>query len=273
MRLPDQYLQVFSSLAAGVYLSDRSLWIFLWTLSLTSFSITAAMLNELTDRNDSDKYSWNHKVHVGDENFSMPIVWTLFLLFALLGLWLSYLSGLFGWGIVFFVLGLLYSIEPIRLKKWPIVDVLCLVAVWWGIPFLAPVSLFTEWEPSFLLFLLSFGFLSWSTFLPYVLADFEADKKAKFLSTHVIMGVSGSLLFGLILTILGIISYVISGIYMTQMWTAVEMFFAIYAVYKYVLWIKMKKQSDQISSFRDYVRFLKPLSRLLVPYMLLFYIF
>jgi 4-hydroxybenzoate polyprenyltransferase len=231
------------------------------------------MLNELTDRNDSDKYSWNQKVHVGDENFSLPIVWTLFLLFALLGLWLSYLSGLFGWGIVFFLLSLLYSLEPIRLKKWPVVDVLSLVAAWWAIPFIAPISVFRPWDTSFLLFFISYCLLAWSTFLPYVLADFEADRKAKLLSTHVIMGISGSLIFGLVLTLLGIILYIVSGIFPAHMWTIVMMLFGVYAAYKYVMWIKIKKQSDQISSFRNYVRFLKPLSRLLVPYMLLFYIF
>lgn len=110
--------------------------VFIWILASTLISITAFIANELTDKNDVDKYSWNN-IHIKDGNqLSYWIVSIIFITFSIIGLFLSSSIGLFNWGLLMYVTGLMYSLKPIRLKARPVWDILTQLMVWLFIPFI-----------------------------------------------------------------------------------------------------------------------------------------
>lgn len=271
LRLEDQYLQFISALAAGVYLGSGDWLIFWWAIASTFLSFTAFIINEITDRHDSDKYSWN-PVHVGRGSLNMRVVGSMFLIFSVSGLVMSYRLGFLWWGLAIYVLGILYSLEPIRLKRRFGLDVAAQLCVWWILPFLAPV--WAHGNHAVILSIVIIGsFLVWPIFFPYQLSDFVADQKAGFQNTHIQLGMFASLQFGYWLGIIGLILFGVFRMYILAWWMTPLVFMCFASLFLYRHWMRMSSVADQTSSMRQYVGFMKPLTQLLVPYFLILWFF
>ena len=94
LRLPDQYIQFAAGIAAGMLLGSREPRILWWAVATIFLAIPAYMVNELVDRKDTDRYSWNpiHK-KLQSDTYSIPIVGALFALSTAVGLLMSVLLG------------------------------------------------------------------------------------------------------------------------------------------------------------------------------------
>lgn len=271
LRLEDQYLQFFIAIASGVFLRSRDNMIILWALAVTFFSFVAAIVNELTDQKDTDKHTWN-PIHIKTEDRFTPLVICLMVvIFSVIGLILSYFTGLFWWGIAELVLGILYSLKPIRFKSKFGLDILAQACVFIIIPFIAPIALYHHG-------ILPWGLIFTMTCLviasafPYQLADFSADLKAGLKGTHVVIGMKNSLLFGLSLSIAGLILFFIFSLDKSEPWLWALAGFTIYSLYRYLSWIKMSSLARQTASMQHFVKRVKPWSQLLVPYFLCLFI-
>ena len=270
LRLQDQYIQFGTAFAAGLYLNIRDWRIFYWAISSTCISITAFMVNELTDRKDVDIYSWN-AIHIGkDVKFNNLVLTFIFVTLSLTGLYIAYLISLFWWGLTMYIIGLSYSLKPIRLKGKFILDILSQLAVWLIIPFLAPISLYTDLITT-APFILIFALIYWSICFPYQLADFTADLKSGIRPTHVVLGMRNSLIFGAILAILGIYFYFKLNIYLNYPWSIVFLALTCYLLYLYIKWLGLNKIANQIKSMQKDILIIKPLTQLLVPYLVIWY--
>ncbi|OGK19410.1 hypothetical protein A2866_01725 [Candidatus Roizmanbacteria bacterium RIFCSPHIGHO2_01_FULL_39_8] len=224
------------------------------------------MVNELVDREDTDKYSWN-PVHIGkNTRLNMKIVGFLFFLFTILGLLFSYLAGFFWWGILLWIIGIMYSLKPVRLKARFGLDILAQISCAIFIPFLAPISTLGNLRNT-LVFTLILSLMLWSVVFPYQLADYEADVRAGLKSTHVVLGMKNSLIFGFFLVVGSVSSYVMLRFF-NYSWSIFLVLLAIFSAAMYLHWYRMKSQKKQQESMQSYVRIVKPLSQILPFYFL-----
>lgn len=265
LRLPDQYIQFGAAVGSGLLLPTRHGWILWWAVATTLLSFVAFIINEMTDRHDTDRYSWN-PIHADTpKRLDMRIVWLMIASSSLIGLVVSYGIGLLWWGIAMLVLGTAYSAKPIRLKARFGVDIAAQLLVWWVIPFVAPL-----WRSGLsgqhLSFILVFLGLIWLIFYPYQLADFTADRKAGLHATHTVLGMRNSLWLGLTLGTVGISGYILFAIYTYAIWSIAFVLLAFVSVASYFFWLTMTKIIDQEHSMQRYVAVIKPVTRLLVPY-------
>ncbi len=267
LRLQDQYILIGIILASAVYFRLWNQFIFFWGVSAISISIAAFIINEIVDQEDTDKYSWN-PIHIRkNEKLNFKAVVLIFAIFSVLGIGLGYLSGLFWWGIGMYVVGIGYSLKPIRLKGRFALDIIAQILVWIVLPFAA-----VAWKSGQLprvLPLLLFASCLWSIIFPYQLADYDADQKAKLANTHVIIGMRNSLVFGLILAVISIILFFVFKIFVVARWSWFFFVVNLFALTQYIRWLRMKHLAKQLKSLQDYVRTVKPLGYLIVPYFLL----
>lgn len=267
LRLQDQYLQLGCALAAGVYLHFKTGYFWWWAIAVTLISFSTFITNEMVDREDVDKYSWN-KVHLRKsdrlDKRTVSLMWWVCSLF---GLMISFGVGLFFFGLLMLLIGTIYSAKPIRLKARPVFDILAQLSVWWWIPFVAPVVYFGMFDARTLLFVISLTLLIWGSYYPYQLSDFSADKKAGLRGSHIYLGMGGSLLFGLAALILGLVTYLAFGIYSYEPWSVIFVVVALFSLIHYLFWLR-KPDSTVENSMQRYVSYMKPLSWLLVPYII-----
>lgn len=271
LRLQDQYIQSFSAIAAGLYLGTRERSIIWWAIAATFLSFSAFIVNEMTDEHDTDRYSWN-PVHVlYKEKWNQTIVWSLFVIFSVAGLVISQLVGLLWWGVVAWIIGVLYSAKPIRFKGCVFFDVLAQLAIWWVIPFLAPVWAKGNYADG-VVFTAIMALVIWFGFYPYQIADLAADRKVGLRNTHVVLGWRRSLWLGLILGIIGMALYFRFGLYRLAPWTVPPMTLPLIEFYLYVRWMREKQEAKSLSSIQRAVPVLQNVSRLLLPYVLILWI-
>lgn len=262
LRLPDQYIQFGAAIGAGLAAGVREPWVLWWAIASTLLSITAFIINELTDRQDVDHYSWN-RIHV-KETLDMRVVAVLFLFFSIFGLVLALYIGLIWWALVTYIIGVLYSLKPIRLKARFGWDIAAQLAVWWVIPVLA-----VFWKAGFIPtgwpLLVATSPLFWSIFFPYVLADFAADQKGGLRGTHIVLGMRGSLVLGLALGFVGILLYSVFKVWTLMSWTMLLVAIEGYVLIKYISWFRMSSTVAQTASMQQTVRLVKPITQLLAP--------
>lgn len=267
LRLPDQYAAISSALASALYLHSKNILIFYWSIGVFCISVFTFAINELVDREDVDKLSWN-PIHVKKENkLNMRIVFLIFSFFIIVGLFFSYLSKLLISGLLMFLLAVLYSVKPARFKGRFCIDILTQISMAVIIPFVSPIILFGKLSEAYI-FTILIASMIWALLMPYQLADFTADKKVNFKNTHVVLGMKNSLYFGLILLLFSLVFYFYFNIYIKTVWTIPLVFFALYGIYKYIKWIKLKTIKSQEISMQNYVRLVKPISQLFLPYIL-----
>lgn len=271
VRLEDQYLQFVSAIAAGVYLKSADWSIFWWAIASTFLSFCVFIINEITDRHDSDTYSWN-PVHVGTGGLNMRVVEIMFLIFSVAGLVMSYFLGFLWWGLAIYILGILYSLEPIRLKRRFGFDVAVQLCVWWVLPFVAPVWARSNHDILLSVVIIGSCFI-WSIFFPYQLSDFIADQKVGFQNTHIQLGMPLSLKFGYWLGIIGLVLFIVFRLYTLAWWMTPLVFMCFASLFLYRHWMRMSSVVDQTRSMQKYVGFMKPLTQLLVPYFLILWFF
>lgn len=263
LRLEDHYPIISAVAAAGIYLQNKQTWILLWVFGLVVLSCTAFLINELVDRKDTDKYSWN-PIHVGqNESFNMLIVLAIFISFSVVGFYLTYKSGMFFWGIATYIIGLAYSLKPIRLKNVFALDILAQILVWFLLPFLAPFWLTNRIETSVVIFSFSLSFLVITTAFPYQLADFIADKKAKLHGTHILLGMKKSLYLGIVFSFLGIFLSFFASVFTLHPWAIVFVILGCLSLFYYSKWLTLQTVEKQTYSIQNYVRVIKPITQIL----------
>jgi len=267
LRLQDHFIIFGGAISAGNFLRIRNWDIFLWGIAIVSISICAFILNELVDSDDCDKYSWN-KIHMKrDERYDPLIVKTMFIIFSFLAAYLSYINGLLFWAAIIYTVSILYSLKPFRLKTRFSLDMLSqlfsvtmpVLAIGWKYGLL-------EKTIPFAIVLLGIG---WSIILPYQLADFHADKKAGFKSTHVIIGMKNSIILGFVFAMVGMTLFFLWDFQTTIPWAFIFVLLSLYSCFRYFQWYKMENLSRQARSMQEYVKIVKPIGYLIVPYLLL----
>lgn len=264
LRLPDQYIQFGAAIASGVYLGTFSWEIFWWAVACTCLSFAAFVVNEVSDRKDTDRVSWNPiHAHFSDV-LDMRIVWAMFVGSSVVGLMISWRVGFFWWAVVLFVVGILYSLEPIRFKRRVVFDMIAQLLVWCIIPFVAPAwgsnGLFAITITTCLC-VAAGGFL-------YQIADIVADEKAGLKSTHVVLGLRKSLKLAQGMGIAGVVSFFVFGQYQMALWIWPWIAFGGAVVFLCARWLQMDTCERQIKAIQAYVPVTKNISRLFVPYLL-----
>lgn len=258
LRIHDQYTQTGFAVAAGLFLQDRSVWLVWWILAVLCISFAVFIVNEVTDMRDTDIYSWN-KGHIPrNVALDMRIVWILFFALTTLGLFFSHLSDLFVWGVSMFFIGLFYSLPPVRLKARLGGDIVAQLAVWFWIPFIAPIAKSGNLS-AVVPMLFPLSCIVWSVFYPYQLADFVADKKAGLANTHVLLGLRRSVIFGCLLGVAGLV------------WFAFQPFLLVRHPYFFLLalmqgiglgfygyWLTRKNEKVLTSAVQTSIRMVKP---------------
>lgn len=271
IRLEDQYIQFGAAVAAGIYLKVQSWEIIYWAMACTLLSFSAFIVNEITDRKDTDRFSWN-PVHAHyKDDLNARIVWAMFWVSAIGGLGIAAVLGLFWWGIVLFIVGVLYSLEPVRFKRRFAWDMLAQLVVWWIVPFMAPV--WGRVDPiTLIVFVVATTFLFAAAGFPYQLADFAADQKALLRNTHVTLGLPKSLVVGQAMGIVGIVLFFSFGLYQSELWAWPLVAFGAAAVWWFHRWYRMGHEAKQLTSMQNFVRIAQPVSRLLIPYVLIIWL-
>ncbi len=259
LRLQDQFIQFGSALFTGIFIGSRSWDILLWAVAVTLLSCATFIVNELTDRKDSDRYSWN-PVHMKKEDILHPVVvgimfWTL----SLVGLWMAATLGFLWWACALWSIGVLYSLEPIRFKRRFGLDILAQLLAWWILPFMAPVWGRVPIE-IIISMVIIMSFVNWSLFYPYQIADFEADRKAKLQNTHVVLGVYTSTQIGCVLGIIGLVLFFLFGFQRFFLPLLPILVIQIVALWKYFDWLTDKTSTQILAGMQAYARILKPLS-------------
>lgn len=268
LRLPDQYPVFGATLASGILLDMRAPWIVVWAIACMSVSIGTFILNELVDRTDVDRNSWN-PIHIGNSTkLNMPFAWGLYVGFTLLGLVVASRIGLLWWALVMAVWGGLYSWSPVRLKTIAVFDIVTQIGAWFaipfGVPFLVTGSIAFGWT-----IFLSTAFMGWSIIFPYQLADISADKKAGFRSTHILLGVNNSLWLNICFAIAGIALFFVGVWHVRAPWLVVFPLLSLVAVVCTLYWLRLPTVQRQEVAFQKYVGWMKPLFQLLTPYIML----
>lgn len=267
LRLQDEHFQFGFALASGVYLSSRTGFVLWWAFAVTFISFCAFIVNELTDREDVDRYSWN-PVHLKKTDLlDNRIVVAMWLVFAILGLVIAADLGVFFWAVAMLVVGTLYSLKPVRFKSLPVFDILAQLVVWFLVPFLAPIYFFGLVTSQTLLFVLALSLVCWGFFYPYQLADFSADKKAGLAATHVLLGMEKSLLLGFGALLAGLALYFAFGLFEAAPWSIAFVLMGLVLVGFYFYWFCLPSKRRE-KAMQGAVGMVKPLSWAMVPYLL-----
>lgn len=268
LRLQDQYIQAGFAIAAGVYLRTHEWRIILWALACTFISFVGFILNQRNDQKDVDQYSWN-PVHLKkNDTFDQRAIVLMIGAFSVLGLWLSWLVGLFWWSVGTLSLAVAYSQEPIRFKRRFALDILAQLGVWFVIPFIAPLWGVVS-QSEIVLLVVAFVGVSWCIFYPYQLADFIADAKAGFCSTHIVLGMEKSMWLGVVLGVVGTVVYFGAGFYVTVWWALPIIGIGLTALWQYRSWVAMSSISEQTASMIRHIPKVKFFTQLLLPYILI----
>lgn len=260
------------AIGAFILLRSKDLSAWIWIFATLLISTVAFMVNELVDREDVDKYSWN-PVHIGHhQKLNMKIVWIILITLSFFGLYFAFLVGYFWWGIVMYVVSIIYSLNPIRLKRRFVLDIAAQTLVWVIIPFAAPAwRHFPLGQIS--TFLLVMCLVLWAEIFPYQLADYQADLKTGLRSTHIVLGMRASLTLGIFFAISGLVLFFIFKIYSFAFWSIPVIVINLYLFFRYLSWLKMQTIRGQTESMQEYVKFILPISRLLIPYLLIVWYF
>jgi 4-hydroxybenzoate polyprenyltransferase len=268
LRLQDQYIQFSSAIFGGIFVHDYHWMILIWAIAVTFLSFSAFIVNEVTDRKDTDRYSWNATHRFYAEPLDMRIVWIMFWIFSFLGIGISMVIGFFWWGLAIWVIGLLYSFKPVRLKGRFVFDILAQLFVWWGLPFLA--SVWWRVDPIMLsLFTIITSMIVWSAFYPYQIADYKADKKAGLLNTHVRLGVKGSTWFGFILGIIGIVLFFVFHVWVLIGWVFPIFIFTPVTIVLYGKWLTMNNDNKILLGMQSYSALAKSIGNIFPLYLFL----
>lgn len=260
LRIRDQFVQFGFAIASGLWMSIYDINILIWAASTTLLSFAMFAVNELVDRNDTDRYSWNDTAHIKDKQINEKLAYFEVVLLTVIGLILANAVNLVSWALTMSAIGFSYSLKPIRLKSTMIFDVLTQLAVWVWIPFLAPMTIYGGIQMNAVLFIISFSFLVWSFTLPYQLADYFADKKAGIKGTHIFMGLKGSIYFGIFCMLIGLATYFLFDIGGTFVYSYLLIAAFPIPIYYYVRALTIKDEEKIASSFEDYVIRFKPMS-------------
>lgn len=267
LRLQDQHFQFGFALAAGVYLRGQIAWMTAWAIATTLISVAAFISNEMTDKEDVDKYSWN-KVHLSKtevmDSRKVALIWWAC---SIGGVSIAYGLDVFWPAVVMLLIGTAYSAKPVRLKGRVVVDVLAQLSVWFWIPFMAPVFYFGKVDSFFWSFILVISLLAWGFFYPYQLADFSADKRAGLRGTHVVLGQRLSLILGLITLVLGSSGYFAFGIFERQLWSVAFMVMGVVLFFHYLYWFRQPEGRRERAMQRA-IAYMKPASWLMIPYII-----
>jgi len=268
LRLPDHYAHIGPPLAAAIIIKTPLGWLLPWILGAICIAIVIAIINELVDRHDTDRYSDN-PIHIKNAKISIPQTLAMCVIFTILGFYFFYLSRLLPFALIIFIIGIIYSIPPFRLKGRPGLDILCQIGAGFILPFVAPFSLANH-IPSFIYpFILSLSLIITAGLFPYQLADFAADQKAGLSCTHIVLGMKKSLIMGFLLTLIGIFIYIYFDIFTSAPWSVPIIFISFYILYKYYSWIPVRSQDAIHISLRNYVKTIRPVSFLFIPYLLI----
>jgi 4-hydroxybenzoate polyprenyltransferase len=260
IRLGDQYLQA-GAVAAGGWLVGRS-WDGWWWLMGTFFiSCAAFVVNEMVDRQDVDQASWN-SIHV-KENVNKNWAWAWLMLLSGVGLVAAGIANRLEWGVVMWILGLAYSVQPFRCKARVGWDVVVQELVWWVLPFWAMV--WGKIPLADLGVLTLFGAtVFWSGFLPYQLADIQADIRSGLKSTHAVMGMKNSLLFGFSLGVVAVVLFGVFRLDLVAWWGWAFLLFQLLVLGMYGYWWRLSDMERQRLAMQKYVVWAKPVTRLMV---------
>ncbi len=272
LRLPDQYLQIGAVLASAIFFQLDKTRVILWIISTTCISIVGFVVNEATDRHDTDKHSWNN-VHMQSwRDVHMGIVWSIGIVLSIIGFYIALKLDVLNFAVVMYVFAIAYSAKPLRFKGVMVMDILSQLLVWWFIPFMALA--WGKVEAWSLLYraIMAGGFV-WAGFYPYQIADFDADKKAQIYPTHVVLGVVASLRIGLAFGFIATFFYIFSPALWSLSWILPFSVFLVFCLFKYVKWIRSNSHSATIKSLQQYVLLFKPFTQLLVIYLAVVYFF
>lgn len=271
LRLQDQYPVFGGALAAGILLDSRAPWIIHWALSCTAVSIAAFILNEIIDSKDVDKLSWN-SIHIQkNDAVNIFIAWALYWGFIFVGISIALQIGLFWWAVLMAFWCSLYSLPPVRLKSRFVWDVLTQVGAGWMIPFGVPFVIsraYDQWS-----IIVAISLFGWAIVFPYQLADFSADKKVGFQSTHIVLGMKKSLWLGMVCALGGMIIFFMDTWHIRAPWLNFFPLLSLFSVVCSLKWLRMHTVKQQELAFRSYVRHMKPFTQLLLPYIIVLWFF
>jgi len=271
LRLQDQHLAFFFAITPAITLKNYLGWIFWWAIAVTCLSIAIFVLNEIVDSQDTDKYSWN-PVHINQKDFLNPqIVNLIIAAFSIIGLFIAFAVNLFWWALIYWLLGMLYSLKPIRFKNRFFFDIIVQLTAWITIPYVAPFAHLGLLKNAFIP-AITFSSLIWSVIYPYQLADFVADKKAHLKATHIILGMKKSLYLGILFGTFGLLTFFFLQIYKTNSWLWLVVALTVYVLIRYFHWLKLNSLKQQTLSLQNYVKTIKPITYFSIPYALLFLI-
>lgn len=272
LRLQDQYVEFSAAMTAGILIHSRDWYVFWWALAAVFLTIPVYIVNEIIDGRDVDRLSWNSSVHMRPaDRLDKRITLLLFGVLSLIGLYWSYRLGLFWWGLAIWIVGMSYSLDPIRLKRRFILDLVTQVGSFWVV-FLALA--WGKADATFLLvFLIVISVVICSMLLPYQIADYEADKKAGFSNTHVILGIQRSLWLGLILAILSTGMYFLYEMPRWALWLLPMVLLSPSVVALYIRWLRMSPMSKLMRDIRYWIQIYKPVTQLLAVYIFLVWLF
>lgn len=268
LRLQDQYIILSVVVASGLYFHVFDWRLLFWAIATTSISVATFIVNELIDRNDTDAYSWN-SVHIKKSDRFHPTTTILLIAaFSLLGFFAAIIDGLFWWSVLLYLIGMAYSLPPLRLKARFGFDIAAQLLCWLVIPFLA-----LGWEHGNIVgigpIVIPMICFAWAIIFPYQLADFSADKKAHLENTHIILGMRNSLSFGLATSTLGIVTFFVFHLYSVIPWAFFFLAINLYVSARYIRWLHVSSEQKLRTSLQEYVKIAKPLGYLAVPYLLL----
>jgi len=266
LRLQDQYVEVSAALMGGLVIHSQSLLIIWWAIAAVLVSVPAYIFNEIIDHEDVDKYSWNTNHIRLQDRLDSRVVLLLFILFSVVGLFFSWRLGLFGWGLFIWVFGILYSFKPVRLKRRFVLDLAGQLFPFLIIPFLAVV-----WGNAntdlLVAFLIVISVSICSMLIPYQLADYDADKKAGFSNTHVVLGMAYSLELGIGLAFIAIVFYFLFEMQRWALWLLPIIIILPTVIALYIRWIRMPTNSKKITDMQHWIRIYKPITQLMAVYL------
>lgn len=214
MRLPHQFLNlplIFGILDSGGNIFHNQSLLF-YTIAFLLSSIVGFFLNDYIDSKDTDQLSIENRVtknFIPNRKTSLEISLTIIII-SLIFYALSSVTKALPIGIVTLILMYAYSVPPLRLKRFPYIDIILQIIVWAVIPYFMPYYLLNSFPFSFVPFVFMFlFFLSTAAIAPIL--DISADKKAHIFNTTVRLGYQKSLRFSfwILVTALTIGLYII----------------------------------------------------------------
>jgi 4-hydroxybenzoate polyprenyltransferase len=267
IRLQDQYIQLSSALFAGIFIKDKSWMILIWAVAVTFLSFSAFIVNEVVDRRDTDRTSWNPEHSHFRDILDPRIVSVLFWACTTGGIILSSISGHLWWGMAIWAIGVMYSFPQIRFKGRFGFDCLAQLLVWWGLPFLAPV--WGRIDKNILIaFVVITSMIIWSAFYPYQIADYKADKKTGLHATHVELGVKGSVWFGFLLGIIGVLLFFFFHLWTMVLWVILIFVFTPITLWNYGKWLRTD-DNKILRGMQEYIAWVKPIGNIFPFYLFL----